>query len=200
MKIESKTAKNGKVKIYADGEEAFTVPAEIWYSSRFHDGDEVSEDELFELKSLSDSFSAYESALRMLSLRAHSEYELYMKLKHKFSQDAAVAALRRLKAAGLTNDREFALRFAEELYTRKGYSPKRILVELKYRGISEEDAQNAINALDIDEKIGIIKILEKCPLTENSTQKEKNRVIRRLLNLGYSYADISKYINTDWNE
>lgn len=195
MIISIKTAKNNKIKIYADGEEAFTVPAVIWYSSHFNDGDEVTSEELSELKKAGDSSSAFDSGMRLLSMRAHSEHELKQKLSIKFSKDAATSAIERFKELGLIDDEKFAMMFAEELYERKGFSSKRILMELKNRGIDGNCAQKAVNALDIDAEIGIIKVIEKCGLTDKSSDKEKNRVIRRLINMGYSYGDISKYIN-----
>lgn len=195
MIIETKTAKKEKIEIYADGEFMFTVPAVIWYSSRFRDGDDVMQEELSVLKEQGDSFLAYESAMRMLSLRAHSKYEMTVKLSAKFSKDAAKAAVNRLENAGLLDDERFALLLAQELYERKGYAPQRILFELKNRGITGNYAENAVNALDIDKEISIIRVIEKCGINENSTIKEKNRVIRRLINMGYSFSDISKYIN-----
>lgn len=195
MIIETKQIKNGKIKIYADGEELFTVPAVIWYSSRFHDGDDVADEELSGLKSQGDSFCAFESGMRMLSLRAHSEYELKQKLRMKYPSEAVNSAIKRLKSSGLIDDEKFSFMLAEELQERKGYAPKRILMELKNRGISDAFAENAVNSLDIDTKIGIIKIIEKYALTEKSSRKEKDRVIRRLLNMGYSFSDISKYIS-----
>lgn len=195
MIIETKTAKKEKIEIYADGEFMFTVPAVIWYSSRFRDGDDVMQEELSVLKEQGDSFMAYESAMRMLSLRAHSKHEMTVKLSAKFSKDAAKAAVNRLENAGLLDDERFALLLAQELYERKGYAPQRILFELKNRGITGNYAENAVNALDIDKEISIIRVIEKCGINENSTIKEKNRVIRRLINMGYSFSDISKYIN-----
>ena len=195
MIIETKTAKKEKIEIYADGEFMFTVPAVIWYSSRFRDGDDVMQEELSVLKEQGDSFLAYESAMRMLSLRAHSKYEMTVKLSAKFSKDAAKVAVNRLENAGLLDDERFALLLAQELYERKGYAPQRILFELKNRGITGNYAENAVNALDIDKEISIIRVIEKCGINENSTIKEKNRVIRRLINMGYSFSDISKYIN-----
>ena len=195
MEISTKASKNGKIKIYADGEELFTVPAVIWYSSHLKDGDEVTAEELSELKSRGDSSSAFDTGMRMLSLRAHSEYELKQKLTMKYSDTAAQSAIKRLRELGLIDDEKFALLFAEELYKRKKYAPKRILLELKNRGITDNYAQNALNALDIDKEIGIIKVIERYGITSESTPKEKDRAIRRLLNMGYSYSDISKYIN-----
>lgn len=195
MIISIKTVKNGKIKIYADGEEYFTVPAVIWYSSSFREGDDVDEKDLLCLKMAGEASFAFDSGMRLLSLRMHSEYELKHKLTLKFSKEASESAMERLKQLGLIDDEKFAVMYAEELSRRKGFSSKKILMELKNRGIDGNYAQNAVNALDIDPEISIIRVIEKCGLTENSTDKEKNRVIRRLINMGYSYGDISKYIN-----
>ena len=95
----------------------------------------------------------------------------------------------------LLDDEKFAFLYAEELSERKGFAPKRIIMELKNRGIDGITAENAVNSLDINKEIGIIKVIEKYHLSESSTPKEKDRVIRRLLNMGYSFSDISKLTN-----
>ncbi len=195
MEIGAVSSKGNKIKIYADGEYMFTVPAVIWYSSHFSEGDEVNSEELSALKAAGDSSQAFESAMRMLSLRAHSEFELKVKLKLKFPDEAVYAAIEKLRGLNLLNDEKFAFMYAEELYRRKNFAPKRILIELKNRGIDSATAENAVNSLDIDREIGIIKVIEKYHIDENSTPKEKDRVIRRLVAMGYSFSDISKYIN-----
>lgn len=196
MEIGIVSSKNNKIKIYADGEFLFTVPAVIWYSSRFSEGDEVTEEDLTRLKNTADCSVAFDSAMRMLSLRAHSELEIRQKLRLKFSEEAVRHAINKLQELALLDDEKFAFMFAEELYRRRGFAPKRIALELKNRGIEGILAEKAVNSLDIDREIGIIKVIEKYHLTENSTPKEKDRVIRRLLNMGYSFSDISRHINT----
>lgn len=195
MELGISTTKKNRISIYADGEFLFTVPAVIWYSSRFREGDDVTEAELLELKNEADCFCAFDSAMRMLSLRAHSEYELKIKLKQKFSDEAVQFAMEKLRSLNLLDDEKFAFTYAEELYRRKGFAPKRIVIELKNRGIDADTAEKAVNSLDIDREIGIIKVIEKYHLTSDSSQKERDRVIRRLLNMGYSFSDISKHIN-----
>lgn len=194
MELTVKTKKN-KTDLYLDGEFLFTVPSVIWFSSRFREGDDVIKEELLSLKKEGDSSMAFDSGMRMLSLRAHSEEELRRKLCGKFGKEAVDSAIEKLSGLGLIDDEKFAVLLAEELYERKGFAKKRILFELKNRGIDGESAQNAVNALDIQEKIGIIKVIEKSGINENSTKKEKDRVIRRLINMGYSFSDISKYID-----
>lgn len=194
MELTVKSKKN-KTDLYLDGEFLFTVPSVIWYSSRFREGDDVAKEELLSLKEEGDSSMAFDSAMRMLSLRAHSEFELRVKLKMKFPEAAVDLAVEKLFSLGLLDDEKFAFLLAEELYERKAFAPKRIILELKNRGINSETAQKAVNALDIDKKIVIIKVIEKLKITESSTPKEKDRAIRRLLNMGYSYSEISDYIS-----
>lgn len=194
MIISITSSKNNKIKIYADGEYQFTVESVIWYSSRFREGDIITPADLEELKHKSDLHEAFESGLRMLSLRAHSRWELRWKLGHKYPDEAVSSAIEKLEAAGLIDDEKFASLLAAELYEKKRFAPPRILSELKNRGLSSEIAQNAVNSLDIDKEIGIIKIIEKAGLSAESSPKEKNRVIRRLISMGYSYSEISKYI------
>ena len=195
MNIETKTAKSGKIRIYADGEFLFTVNAVLWYSSPFYGKSELTQEDLDLLKAQSEISFAYESALRMLSLRAHSQYEIKNKLLRKFSAEAVTITLEKLIKSGLTDDEKFAVLLAKELYENKAYAPKRIQAELKNRGISGEYIQNAINTLDINEETSIISVIEKLKISEESTEKEKARAVRRLLNMGYSFYDITKYIS-----
>lgn len=189
MKVSGSVKKNGKTDIYGDGEFICTVLTEIWYSSSLFDGKDVQKAELESLKQLSDSFSAYESAVKMLSLRAHSEYELKMKLKRKFGGEAALAAIEKCRESGYLDDTDFAKRLACELYERKKYAPARILAELKERGISREQAYAAVKELDFNAECSIIYMAERY-LAANADEKQRRTFINRLLRLGYSYAEI----------
>jgi len=195
MEISVTTAKSGRINIHADGEYLFTVPALIWYASPLCGHAQADEGELMELKNLGEERDAYDKALRLLSIRAHSEKELRMKLKQKFSDDAVDSAAERLAENGLLDDAAFAAAYAEELYRRKSYSPERIKNELINRGIDRETAKNAANALDIDKKEGIINILNKVRLPENPAKKDVDRLLRRLIGAGYTMREIREVID-----
>lgn len=200
MIITTSTAKSGRINIFADGEYAFTVPATVWFSCSFSENDEITSEELSGLKVRGDSSCAFESALRYLSNRAHSLKELENKLKRKYCDEAVQYALQRCIELGLIDDEEYARMFAEELSSRKRYAPKRIVAELTARGVAREIAENAANALDKDTKKSIIDIIGKMSLSENPSEKEKNRVIRKLLNMGYSMSDIRRHIDFTEND
>lgn len=202
MKISVSRLRSEKVKISADGTEDFYVPEIVWLRSGFSEGDDIDEEELLSLKEEGYSSFAYETALRLLTARAHSKKELYNKLKMKYSASAAESAVEKCEALGLTDDEKFASAYAQELYERRHFSENRIRAELKIKGIDRETAENVINGLDIDGNSAIMEILNKMRLTYPLSEKDKNRVIRRLLSMGYSMSDIRKHLTVvndeDW--
>ena len=129
--------------------------------------------------------------MRMLGLRAHSEKELERKLKAKYGDGETEAAIEKCKKYGFVDDSSFAREFARELSERKNYAPARIKNELRMRGVSSDDIENAISELDAPDD-GIFRALRKLRLPPEPNEKEKARAYRRLLAMGYSYSEIAK--------
>lgn len=191
MELSTALNKNGRINISTDGEFRFAVSAFVYRSFPYRDGDEITEEALAELKAADDAERAHESALRMLTARAHGEQELYRKLRQKYDAAAAQSAVDRCKEAGLIDDTAFAADLAESLTTRKGWSPERVKMELIYRGVDKETAENTVSALDIDRDSVMIELLTKMKITNQSSEKDKARAIRRLLNAGYDFLEVN---------
>ncbi len=202
MTVTTTTAKSGKINLYTDGEYRFSVPAEVWFANAYRDGDEIEEEELAALQTAADSVFAYENALRLLSMRAHSEKELYDKLKRKYKAAAAKQAVEKCRELGFINDEQFASLLADELVRRKHYAPKRVENELISRGIDRQIAQSVACTLDIDEKISIMDIIDKfVPNDTKPDAKTKKRIINRLLRLGYTPHEVFDAADSlGWNE
>ena len=195
MELTTTTTKKGRINVIADGEYQFTVPAFIWYASSLCGETEAEPEELEALRLEGESSDAYEKALRLLGQRAHGEAELKRKLRQKYSPAAVESAMVKLRESRLVDDAAFADALAEELYRRKAWAPERILQELLSRGIDAETAKNAANGIDIDRKQGIIDIISKTRLPERPTRKDADRLIRRLLNAGYSMGEIREVVS-----
>ncbi len=191
MKVSVKDGKNGKIHIYLDGEYRATVDKDWWYSEKYRNLKEITEDELTELLSSVGFRRAYNKALDFLSRRPYSEKEIKRKLKEKdFDESAIEYAVNRLKELSLLDDERYAETLAEHLYTNKKYGAKRILQELLFRGIDRETAQNAISALDKDSVNSIVLLLEHKFKGKFNDEKGKQRTVSSLLRYGYSYSDI----------
>lgn len=195
MEITTATTKRNRINVYADGEYLFTVPAFVWFSSSLCARTQAEPPELEALKTEGQLFDAEDKALRLLGVRAHSERELERKLRQAYAPEIISAVVEKLRNNGILDDEKFAFAYAEELQRRKNFSADRIRNELFIKGIDREIAENAVNALDIDKNTSIIKILNKMHLPENPTKKDVDRLMRRLLNAGYSMGEIREAIS-----
>ena len=195
MELSTTVTKKGRINVSADGEYLFTVPASIWYRSPLSSKTEADAEELEDLKAEGFFADAEEKAMRLLSLRAHSEGELRRKLARTVPGETADAVIEELREKGYLDDEAFARDLAEELFRRKAYGPERIRMELLNRGISAAVVTKTLESLDIDKNTGIINSIRKMHLPETLTKKEADKVIRRLLNAGYSLADVREALD-----
>ena len=195
MILSVKAGKADKVHIYIDGEYRMTCDSSFWYSEKWHNLQDINEQELTELEAAVSSRRAFLTGANLLSRRLHSKKELYLKLLQKYPKEAAQSACDRLEELLMLDDEDFALRYAKELYERKKYAPRRIEQELKLKGISSEIAQNAVAALDKEDYNRIILLLNTKYQTNFTTEKGIKRTVNALLRMGYSYSDIKKALD-----
>ena len=197
MKLTVKEGKANKIHIYVDEEYRATVDSDYWYSEKYRNYKEISDEELTELLDAVSFRRAYNKGLDLLSRRPYGTKELIKKLCEKgHEKESAEKACDRLLELGLLSDEEFARLLANELYERKGYGIKRIKQELIFRGIDREIAENAIETLDIDTQSRIILVIKKKYLNKIDDEKGRKRAIDGLMRLGYSYSDIKSALNS----
>ena len=190
MKLSVKNGRNNKIHIFLNDEYSLTVDSEYWYTSAWCAKKEIDEDEFEELKEEIENRRAWNSALDLLSIRSHSEKELIMKLRRKYSQSSAELAARKAVELGLLDDMAFAEMYVRELIERKKYGLVRVKNELRLKGISSQIAESVISSLDIDAKESIINLIERKYARKLSDEKGKRSVIAALQRMGYSYSDI----------
>lgn len=190
MKLSVRPGKLDKIHIFLDEEYAMTVDNAFWFSSEWYNKTEIDSEELAALQTAVSSRRAFNAAVDLLSRRAHASEELYKKLRPKFGDEPARAAVEKAKSLYLLDDEAFAEQLAEELYERKHFAPRRILSELLRRGVNREIAQNAVESLDKDDKNRIIVLLQGKYSASLQDEKGKRRAVNALLRMGYSYGDI----------
>lgn len=189
------TQKGSRFNLYADDEYIMTVDSSVWYTCGHSDGEEIDSQELTELKTLVGSRLAYSQALRILTLRAHSEKELRDKLAKKHDEESIDFAVQRCYELGFLDDSDFAVRYASELYEKKHFAPSRIRQELRIKGISEDFINIALETLDINPIPCIIDLIESKYADSMSDEKGRRRVIAALQRLGYGWSDIRKAVS-----
>ena len=93
---------------------------------------------------------ARNSAMRLLARREHSRAELRGKLVDRgFENDSVEELLQGLEDQDLLSDERFAMSLIASR-AETGYGPKRIDLELRNRGVSEELAREALAKAEVD--------------------------------------------------
>ena len=137
---------------------------------------------------------AKEKALRLLEFRSHSEQELYRKLIMAGAKHEDLPPIMEfLKQYNFLDDAQYAKRLARELQNLKKYGKYRFIQELKSRGISGEDLENAVLELDDNEADALLPLVER-KLKGDLERKNIDKTIRYFIYRGYRIEDIKNCI------
>lgn len=195
--------RRGLVQLFLDGEAAVKLDAQVFLQSGLKPGDQVSDQELFELIQASDARRAQEKALYLLEYRNYSKRELTEKIaRTAASREAAQAAAGRMEELGLIDDRRFGEDYAKELFSRKGYGARRVAQELRRKGLDQELVQELVEKYGGPEQSGenIRRVLEKKYPGWQADEKVRRRAFAALQRLGYSYQEVREAMGQgeDW--
>ena len=195
--------RRGLVQLFLDGEAAVKLDAQVFLQSGLKPGDQVSDQELFELIQASDARRAQEKALYLLEYRNYSKRELTEKIaRTAASREAAQAAAGRMEELGLIDDRRFGEDYARELFSRKGYGARRAAQELRRKGLDQELVQELVEKYGGPEQSGenIRRVLEKKYPGWQEDEKVRRRAFAALQRLGYSYQEVREAMGAgeDW--
>ena len=192
--------RRGFVQLFLDGEAAVKLDAQVFLQSGLKPGDQVSDQELFELIQASDARRAQEKALYLLEYRNYSKRELTEKIaRTAASREAAQAAVGRMEELGLIDDRRFGEDYARELFSRKGYGARRAAQELRRKGLDQELVQELVEKYGSPEQSGenIRRVLEKKYPGWREDEKARRRAFAALQRLGYSYQEVREAMGQD---
>lgn len=185
--------RKGLSQLFLDGEAAVKIDTETLIKSGWKVGKEVSDEELHELISASDSRRAREKALYLLEYRSHSKKELVDKISRTTGKEAAEMAADKMEQLGLINDEQYARDYANELFNRKGFACSRIRYELRKKGIDCNLIEDILEEFNEEDVVSKIKEILLSKYKRNlSDEKGLRRATNGLLRLGYSYEEIRR--------
>lgn len=128
-----------RVSVYVDGQYALSLSYAQVLDSRIRVGLEITEQALADLKKASDFGKAYERALNYVMIRPRSVRELrnYGRRKQWPPEDIELI-ITRLTARHYLNDHAFAKAWVESRALTKHSSRRKLQLELKQKGVSED--------------------------------------------------------------
>ena len=198
MKIlEINPAKGKLFEIVLENEQKLWLHADLVQSEFLRTGDDLDEERIADLKRQAAEHRAYEYGLYLLEKRGYSYRELYGKLiaAPHAQEDAVLAALEKLMRYGFLNDAVYAEQLARHFVEGKKFGIRRAEYEMRHRGLSQEDIDDALAEYDDAEKISaqLLEILQKKYtryLTDPDDRKATEKVTAALVRRGYTYQEI----------
>lgn len=196
-------ARGGAVEIIADGQLLARVRKRDFERLPARAGEELDEREYLGGIARLQEGAAYECALSALDMAAKTESELKRKLAQKgFVAEAVDNAIERLKRARLIDDKALASRVVESAAGKQTglYALKR---KLKSRGISDADAEGALDTIDEAQQISACRAAaEKISkrYAELPARERNAKLTQALARRGYAWDVISAAVNTSDND
>lgn len=141
--------------------------------------------------------SAKERALKLLSMRDHSLFEIEQKLKSEAFQSKTVQAIiEYLSGYSLVNDEHLLSRLLEREMVR-GTGMNKIRMKLKIKGFSDEQIDQAVQALNFEDydEVATLVALKLIAKIDTSERKSRDRAYRMLRNKGYSHEICIQALN-----
>jgi regulatory protein len=136
-----------RVSLFVDGAFRLGAAAEVVQALGIRTGDRVDEARLAELERRDRGWLAREAALRLLAVRPRSEAELARRLRMKgFAAAEVEPVLARLGELGMLDDAAFAGMLARDRVRLRPQGSRRMLGELRAKGVDEETARAAVSA------------------------------------------------------
>lgn len=142
----------GMVEVVAEGATVARVRRAHFGKCPVSVGDEIDEEAWLGRMAAAQFTDAYEAALSSLDRSERTAHDLANALRRKgFVQPAIDAVLARLTECGLIDDARYAQRMAE-LSASKPVGLYAFKRKLRAKGISDEDAEEALSAFDDDQQ------------------------------------------------
>ncbi len=204
MKITSISAQvknSDRVNISVDGKYRLSLALSQVVDLGVKVGKEYSEEQLAALESESELGKLYAKALEYCLLRPHSAREVrdYLwrktlstryksrsgeaKVREGTSQESVVRVFNRLVERGFVSDEAFARWWVENRNLNKGISRRKLVSELRAKGVELELIESVLSESPRDEKLEIRKVIAKKANRYDSEEKLMHYLVSR----GFSY-------------
>lgn len=171
-----------RVNIDVDGEFRLALAHEIVVREGLRPGDVVDEARLARLEAADQRWKAREASLELLSYRARSARELERRLRRKdVPEDVAKRTVAELEERGLVDDAAFAESFIRDRVRLRPKGRRRLVQELRARGVDVETAEAAVGGVMEMEDVSELELAREAARRWSPRPHEDPRSARRRL-------------------
>ena len=180
-----------KRDVFVDGEFYLTVPLLLLREQELTIGSDFGEQEQRALLIAAQLIPAKEKAYQYLGYGDLSRAKLHEKLT-RFGIDPQIAELTcdEMEKRGYIDDQRLAAAMAKRFAESKRWGVRRILPEMRQRGIPDDLAREAVGALETDfYETARYHVENKYRRYDLTDRKERDKVFQGLLRLGFDFDE-----------
>ncbi|MDD4035772.1 MAG: RecX family transcriptional regulator [Bacilli bacterium] len=197
MKIKGiKKLSNNKYNIIFNDDSNLTVYEDVIIKYNLLSDKELNNDLLKQIEKDNSYAECYNKALKYISIRLRSEFEVSKYLKGlNINEKIITQTITKLKEQGYLNDGRFIKAFINDKINMTSWGPYKIIRELEKNGVKYMGEISSIISNDLlGERVQ--KIIKKMVSSNksNSTNMLKNKILGYLINIGYSREQVINYI------
>lgn len=197
-KIEVQRNNKQRASLFLDDEFYCGLSCEIVVKNRLKEGMEVNTFFVDSLRNEAEKEIALSKTLNFISKSQKTERQIKDYLNKKgFEGNTIDYVLQKLKEYNFVDDEQFANNFVK--YKTKSSGRRKILMELKQKGVSEEVAKISVETYSQDDE-NIYNVAQKYLKLKERDLKTKQKAFRFLLSKGYESEKIIVCLNKFFKE
>ena len=192
--VEIKRKKQHLCEIILSTGDCFVLDSDYCAEKALKEEMEITEKEISVMKQESDYKRALSRSLWYIERGDLSRKSLKEKLKKAgFSEKATADAVARMVELGLVNDKEYALRLAENLLSAC-VSKREATSKMMLRGIDRDLVKWALDEFECDPQMQIKALLIKKYKNKMHSEADVKKVFAALQRKGFNYSDIKSVL------
>jgi regulatory protein len=195
--VERNKKNKDRLSVYVDNQYSFSISEADYLSLNLYELQEITNEEIINIKEKINFRSAKATAIRYVSLKFRSEKEVAIKLENEgYDIDTISKVIEGLRTIGYVNDTLYVQKYIFDRYKLKPRSKKMLKYELLSRGIKKSIIDEALNEWKVDDCLIAEKLVKrKFGKYDLNDEKIIKKVYSFLLHRGFNYETVSKAIN-----
>jgi len=187
--IKQQVKRATRYSVFIDDKYAFSLSDTALLDSKLVPGQELSQEQIRELKQASVDDKLYNNTLRYIAIRPRSRWEIEFYLKRKKASPALIdTILNKLSNVNLIDDKKFAEAFVNDRRLLRPTSRRKMIMELRKKRVADEVIQAAVGNEQPDEQTALQAIIES--KRRQSRYRDDLKLMQYLARQGFSYGDI----------
>lgn len=189
--IKQQVKRQTRYSIYVDGKFSFGLGESELLRSKIRVGQDLSSDELEQLKSKAEVDKAYNNCLGLIARRKRSKWEIEQYLKRKGAdREISDSVIFRLENSQWIDDLDFAKAWVSNRRLLKATSKRRLSQELRAKRVDDSIISIVLAEDETDDQQVLIDLVRK--KQAQSRYQDPQKLMAYLMRQGYNYGDVKQ--------